>query len=301
MLSMIWGGACKRLNAFPKLGGQDFWFADVIGLVWIDFVFVVWRQSIWYSSHLSLATCCYPWWTSEWTMCSLAIKSKTTNANAKYFDLIIYCHLVCQVPPPDALGLVRLTLNNVQKYFHGITGRRWIPKQEALTLVQSCHEIVEPWPTEIEALHFIFNNASFSQHILIYICYLAYPRKHIRLSTIGPTLAPGSYSRRFQKCISSKRLGCLVVLTLELIDAVSALNNPFRLWMMDQIERGAVLVMSPIGFLSESCTCSFTISYVFFLLGLIVAEFLLRGWMKTTLAEFLGWIDFWTWMCLDEP
>lgn len=51
----------------------------------IAFAFFLWRQSIWYSSHFSLATCCCPWWTSEWTMCSLAIKSKITNANTIYF------------------------------------------------------------------------------------------------------------------------------------------------------------------------------------------------------------------------
>ena len=32
LMHMFWGGACKRLNAFPKLGGQDFWLQMLLGL-----------------------------------------------------------------------------------------------------------------------------------------------------------------------------------------------------------------------------------------------------------------------------
>lgn len=38
LMHMFWGGACKRLNAFPKLGGQDFWLQMLLGLHLLFFV-----------------------------------------------------------------------------------------------------------------------------------------------------------------------------------------------------------------------------------------------------------------------
>ena len=48
-----------------------------------------------------------------------------------------------QAPDAEWLDLLRWTFSNVETYFHCISGRRWIPKPEALIAVQACHDMTD--------------------------------------------------------------------------------------------------------------------------------------------------------------
>ena len=47
-----------------------------------------------------------------------------------------------QDPPQELVDLLRWTLETIDVYFSGITGRMWIPRPEAIDLAQACHNMV---------------------------------------------------------------------------------------------------------------------------------------------------------------
>ncbi len=58
------------------------------------------------------------------------------------FELL---HMFCfsKVPGNEVVDLLKWEFDTVHKYFHGITGRRWIPRPEALELAQCCHDMTD--------------------------------------------------------------------------------------------------------------------------------------------------------------
>ena len=54
-----------------------------------------------------------------------------------------YMPQLVQAPGAEWLDLLRWTFNNVDTYFHRISGRRWIPKPAALIAVQACHDMTD--------------------------------------------------------------------------------------------------------------------------------------------------------------
>ena len=45
--------------------------------------------------------------------------------------------------PPDLLHLLRWTFENIDVYFKGISRTRWIPRPDALQVVQACHNFTD--------------------------------------------------------------------------------------------------------------------------------------------------------------
>ena len=79
-------------------------------------------------------------------------------------------------------------------------------------------------------------------------CGVALHRKAIQLCTAGPSSTPIPCFPRSPKCICSWKLGCLACFILQQLGCLYAytwLGNAARLWMADQLARGALMIMSP--------------------------------------------------------
>lgn len=65
------------------------------------------------------------------------------NASDKCVCVHMNSDFDTQDPPAEVVALLKWTLQNVQTYFKGITGRRWIPRPQALLLAQACHDFTD--------------------------------------------------------------------------------------------------------------------------------------------------------------
>ena len=160
----------------------------------------------------------------------------------------------CEAPPADLVDLLRWTLQNIETYFRGINRQRWIPRPKAMELVQACHDFTDSctqtkWFTPIL--------------VQVFPCFcvvLLSPRKESPHCATGVNLGAGNCTQKLRNYTTNKRSGCSVqnqcirLRGLFLFLLLGARNGlAARLWMVDQLARGTLMVMSPRSCLDTLC------------------------------------------------
>ncbi len=131
--------------------------------------------------------------------------------------------------------------DNIHKYFHGISGRRWIPKGEAVELAQCCHNMTDPWK-----ICNMFGKTFFPLPSPLWFCTCAaiannrcmYVRKATLHCCNGLHLDLGSFSRRNPNFITSKRLGCLLSIFRPFANFCLMLMPIFVCWIACPVAAG---------------------------------------------------------------
>lgn len=107
-------------------------------------------------------------------------------------------------PPMDLVNLLKWTMKNVQDWFRGISGRRWIPRPQALQLVQQCHDIVETYLNMHVDLVLHCQCCTIAEQIELAV------RKAFLASLIGHPAVVGICLPRPRSCTCNRRLGFMV-------------------------------------------------------------------------------------------